>query len=206
MKKRSQLLLFAAFILTLIVTVNLAATDTSAYSKTKKSNTYDCIKSGNTVYCRDAAKVFKVNLTTRKVTLLKTIESSPMIKKGKYLYFTTEAGFMQYRIYRLNTKTGKGKYLTKAMEIGGFSVKGKYIYYQYNTASGKTKYMKMRLNGKGKHKTSCRPAGKYKPANVNGYSINWPGGSNYSIPYNYYLKTPKGNILLETVSTGPYIG
>ena len=212
MKKRNQLLLFAAFILTLIMTVNLAATDTFASSKKIKSDCYNCIKSGNTVYCNDRGKVFKVNLTTRKATLLKTIDCGYMIKKGKYLYFNTVSTtcIYKYRIYRLNTKTGKGKYLTKVLDMDGghsFSIKGNYIYYEYWTSSGKTKYMKMRLNGKGKHKTSYRPTGKCKQANVKGYSINFSYKSTWFGvgPYNYYLMTPMGNILLESRPEGPYI-
>ena len=212
MKKRSQLLLFAAFILTLLMTVNLAATDTFASSKRIKSDCYYCIKSGNTVYCEDGGKVFKVDLITRKATLLKKIDCGAMIKKGKYLYFKTISmkDIRKSYIYRLDTKTGKGKYLTKALNTSGehsFSIKGKYIYYEYCTSSGNIKYMKMRLNGKGKHKTSYRPTGKCKQANVKGYSINFSYKSTWFGvgPYNYYLMTPMGNILLESRQEGPYI-
>lgn len=209
MKKRSLLLLSAVFILTLIMTVNSAAADTFASTKSKKQDAFDCIKVKNTVYCRDSQKIFKVNLKTRKVKLLKKIDCGPMIKKGNYLYFATEYDYESSRVYRLNIKTGKGKYLTKPLSLVDFTVKGKRLYYRYTASSGKKKCKYIPLSGKKKPKAARYPGGgKYRKSNVKGYSINWPDPLTVdsTVPYNYYLKTPKGKILLETVSTGPYIG
>ena len=59
----------------------------------------------------------------------------------------------------------------------------------------------MKLNGKGKKTTNCVASMKRKKTNKKGYYVcdDWDGHS--SDPVKYYLKTPKGKILLERTET-----
>ena len=208
--KRSYKGLAFALILVVAVVFSFAvpAESVSAASKTKKMSVYSCIKSGDTVYCSNNNHIFKVNLKTKKVTILTGGKCYPnnLKLKGKYLYYQDiqqgfdENGYTGY-LYRINVKTKAKKKLANA---SAYAIKGKKIYFTADKLksdySFKTIKRVMKLNGKSKKKTKYTVKNVHKETNASGYyvtnDIDW---DNYSQPANYYLRTPGGNILLESL-------
>ena len=69
-----------------------------------------------------------------------------------------------------------------------YAIKGKKIYYSWQSWSGKNHYKQMKLNGKSKKNASTLAKNKYKASNAKGYSIIEKKGTSTS---KIYLKTPK---------------
>lgn len=209
MKRSSKSLIFI-LILAVAVAFSFAvpAESVSAASKTKKMSVYDCIKSGDTVYCTNDHYIFKVDLKTKNVTILTGGKCYPnMLKlKGKYLYYRdSHQGFAVKgytgELYRINVKTKAKKKLAYASY---YAIKGKKIYVNADRLKGdkvKTSKRVMKLNGKSKKKTKYKVKNVYKDTNVSGYyvtdDVDWD--DYYDQPANYYLRTPSGYILLESL-------
>ena len=208
--KRSYKGLAFALILVVAVVFSFAvpAESVSAASKTKKMTVYYCIKSKSTVYCSNANHIFKVNLKTKKVTILTGGKCYPgnLKLKGKYLYYQDiqqgfdENGYAGY-LYRINVKTKAKKKLAGATD---YAIKGKKIYVTADKIKGdnsiKTTKRVMKLNGKSKKKTKYKAKNACKQTNAKGYyvtdDIDW---DDFDQPANYYLRTPSGYILLESL-------
>ena len=85
-----------------------------------------------------------------------------------------------------------------------YAIKGKKIYVNADRLKGdkvKTSKRVMKLNGKSKKKTKYKVKNVYKDTNVSGYyvtdDVDWD--DYYDQPANYYLRTPSGYILLESL-------
>ena len=210
-KYRSVLLVFiVAALITTLVPVSFA----SAKTKTKKCTMYKLIKKGKYVYCQNGLHIFKVNLKTKKVKKLGALYGANMKLKGKYLYaYNNSQGLFGANLYRYNVKTGKKKLLAKDVDqMNTLAISGKKIYYRKIVKKGTYdftyKKRVMKLNGKAKKSTKIKGETKVKSANVSGYHVwdtfdrdtyDWDDYSNNSPEgkINYYLSTPKGDILLE---------
>ena len=209
--KRYRLILLLLSIAALVTTM-APVSFASAKTKTKKMKTYNCIKSGKTVYCTNGNRIFKVNLKTKKVKKLvkgKYGYPSYLKKKGKYLYYCDVSQGLESYIYRINTKNNKKKILAHPI-YPAYAISGKKIYYKavfvkdngYGDVHYKNKVIK--LNGKSKQNTKWKVSMKNKKTNKKGYYVtdNWDGQS--WDPVTYYLQTPKGRIKLERTD-GPII-
>ena len=164
-------------------------------------------KSGNYVYCivyGEPTAIYEINLKTKaKKAVLNPIIGLPrnVSKKGDYLYYMMGGNGLGGRLlYRKNLKTGKIKKLSKDW-IEAYTLKGKKIYYTYFTGGfgNKTAARVMKLNGKGKKKTSVRQKRVVRFTNNKNYKIYsspiYDDYGNY-VKVNTYLKTPKGKIYL----------
>ncbi|MGI6765686.1 MAG: hypothetical protein ACOX4R_00565 [Lentihominibacter sp.] len=211
MNKRitKALLIIISFIVA--ATFSLVPVDSFAASKVKKSTVYSCIKSKNVVYCENDFRVFKVNLDTQDVQVMaddKYREDPEYLKlKGNYLYYM---GLNPYEycvndLYRVNIKTFQKKRL--ASNVMAYAISGSKIYYvTENYDTGKRTKRVMKLNGKSKKKTKYSAKMSDKYTNAGGYyvwddydsSLDW-GDEPEDEWCNYYLATPNGDILLESV-------
>ena len=200
MKKR-----IIALLLVSLMIVSVMPSTSYAASGTKKTTLYYCYKSGDTVYCSGLHHLYKVNLKTRQVKVLNSPQcyAGSFKLKGKYLYCagngqSAETGV----IYRVNTKTGSYKMLARRTFLrpatNGFAISGSKIY--YSTISwrkdGSEKLTKrvMSLSGKSKKKSKQKIKVKKKDTNNSSYKV-WSKELEFPY-YEYYLKTPNGNIYL----------
>jgi len=177
-----------------------------AGSTIKLTDMQNVYKRGNYVYCivyGEPTAIYEINLKTKaKKAVLNPIRGMPknVFKKGDYLYYMLGGNSYGGRLYRKNLKTEKIKRLSKEW-IEAYTIKGKKIYYTYYTGgfSGKTAARVMKLNGKGKKKTSARLKRVVRFTNNKNYKIYsspiYDDYGNY-VKENTYLKTPKGKIYL----------
>lgn len=173
-KDRNDLNIAARITVLLIMFLMLFAAVTperaQAKTRTYRGRTqYDVVKKGKTIYCSAGNKLFAVNARTGKKKVLLRKKSAlcmtPLVTKGKYLYFCVEGG--NGGIYRMNRKNKKIRRLAKGSGYMAFAVGKKHIYYQPTIFSNK----KYRMTLSGKHKKSVK--GKIDPrqkgSNAKGY-------------------------------------
>lgn len=178
-----------------------------AAKKVKKMKVYQCIKSGDTVYCSNDFHIFKVDLNTEDVTIMTGGACYPnkLYLKGKYLYYRDSfqgfdlKGYCGY-LYRINVETMTKK---KLAPVDMYAIQGNKIYYTVGKLKGnniKTYKKVMELDGKSKKKTKYTAKNSYKDTNTAGYyvtdDVDW---GDYDQPASYYLSTPYADILLETL-------
>ena len=206
--KYSRLLVIVIAIFMIFSCASVSAEAKS--SKTKKMNTYwSCVKSGDTVYCTsNNHNIFKVDLKTGAVNKLVTGNCyvDNLALKGKYLYYCDHGSGPARTSYlcRVNVNTGKKKILADWSSLE-YVISGSKIYYKkvivknYSTIKYKTYVMK--LNGKKKKATKTKIKETSVDSNAAGFStwndIDW-NKMNTGYTAHFYLKTPSGNILLET--------
>ncbi len=206
-RSHKSMFLITIMVIAIAFSFTVPVESVSAASKTKKMAVYSCIKSGDTVYCSNDHRIFKVDLGTEKVTVLTGGKGYPnrLKLKGKYLYYRDsyqgfdKNGYSGY-VYRIHVKTKAKKKLAGAT---AYAIKGKKLYATAERLMGnklKTQKRVMKLNGKSKKKTKYKAKNSFKKTNRKGYyvtdDIDW---ENYDQPANYYLRTPDGYILLETL-------
>ena len=180
--------------------------------KTVTMTAYDkCLKDGNTVYCiaqgtDGGGGIYKVDLKkgTKKRIVKRDSDDLNMLFGMKlhdgylYYFYGIWGGFDLKRI----KTSGKGQKAIAEIntdeenENFGYAIKGKKIYYSWQSESGKNHRKQMKLNGKSKKNVSVVAKNKYKDSNAKGYNIIWKEGTSTS---KIYLKTPKKKIFLVKV-------
>ena len=191
-------------IIALIVAFAFCLEPSMAATKTMK--TYDVIKSGSSVYCLAGTGIYKVNIKSGSV---KKLVKNPgeyghyrqMAKKGKYLYYIKGGTDVRGELYRVKISGGKTKKIAGSVAknrcIQDYVIKGKKIYYKdMNGATGKTVTKSMKLNGKGKKKSSANVKSEECVSNVRGYTVmihrlDKPEKGYYET-VKYWLQTPDG--------------
>ena len=195
----------------LVLCYALTPVEADAASRYKKSTLYTmCIKSGDYVYCTSNYHIYKVKLSTRKVTRIARYKYGRICnfkRLGDYLYFAEMLdGPWNGAIGRINLKTGKKSYLAKNA-YGFYSINQKKIYYEYSkleeSPEGEVKsgHRVMNLDGSSKKKTKYEANPVTKKSNKRGYKVQSDFDfENYdwenTPKVNYYLKTPSGRIWL----------
>lgn len=191
------------------VAVSFMPTFAHAASKVKMTAYDQVVKSGNTVYCAgEGNTIYKVKLKNGRVKSKKRLVKGDwamgdysyiqkMKKRGNYLYYVVGTEGTMWYFYRVNVKSGKKKEL--AVNATHYVIKKKKIYAEFYNEEGDTPweyallYKTMKLNGKGKKKSSVEPVMKVKKSNAKGYSMVYKISGDYS---KAYLKTPKGRFYL----------
>ena len=204
MKKTILITLMLAMVMAVVPTGVFAA------SKTVKSTMYEIYKSKNAVFVGCNNKLFRVKLKNGKPVSKKVLFKCSkkkcidhLILKGKYVYFKVTQGAASSKVYlyRVKKTGGKAKKLATMKNNPSFvAIKGKKIFYTYygdeTDEDGRilNTYKKvMKLNGSGKKNTDIEAEENDKYYNKKGYKYAFKlNGSKVS----YYLKTPKGKILL----------
>ena len=193
-------------LLTLAVMVSFMPA--TAFAATKSMTVYtEVLKTGNTVYCCSFKGMYKVRIKNGRPVSKKLIVKSSekkgyphgMKKKGKYLYYSLNAGESDDSpLYRINLSSGKKQKLAK--DVSDYVICGNNLYYNYYGKADEfgeqpliTKVMK--LNGKCKTSTNITIHNRSKLSNAKGYKITY---KDITGKYNVkeYLKTPKGRIYL----------
>lgn len=205
MKRRISLLLAV-----IMLFIAAASIDTFAASKTKKAIGYGCIKSGNYVYVVTCEKIFKYNINKNTV---KELVNEPnwsldyLQKKGDYLYYGKFKLNDEFRLTRVNVKTGKKKVLEKHVSFKpfgswftGYVINKSKIYYSQLKDKKITKKV-MKLNGTSKKKSEYKALFKYKNSNTGEYElliVTYPEEDKSEM----YLLTPDDRVYLETIYQG----
>ena len=189
--------------LCLVVIVAVAFMPASAFAdsggKTVKMKVYDDIyKSGNTIYVAAHSGLYKVKVKKGKVKKVKRLftrswhyDLHGMKKKNNYLYFQGAIGAVSLsNLYRIKLSGGKAKELDSCRY---YAIKGKKIYcYQDENEDDVRKWV-MKLNGKGKKRTSTSARSIARKTNKKGYRVIVKEKGDYTCDY---LKTPKGTYYL----------
>ena len=169
MKRRIvSLLLITVLILGCFTTVSFGA------SKKKKMTVYyQVCKVGDVAYCSSEHGLFKADLKNGKsITVYDEVicEAGGMKEYKGYLYFI-DYGDISGDLYRVKISNNKVQRL--ASVVNEYAISKKKIYYvgYANIEGSKVKKRVMKLNGKGKKKSSYKVANKYKASNVKGYYI-----------------------------------
>ena len=187
-------------IIALCLFTSTAVSSFAASSKTRKMTVYDeVIKLGNSVYCCDGYKIYKVDDITNTVTVLVNVKSMSWISgmsihKG-YLYYCIGYNHPEVDIRRIKLTGGKTKLVYRAKHcenISAYAIKGSRVYVQYkNGDSGKTIKRSVKLNGKSKKKSKYKVKNTVNKTNVPNYSIyEYENAARES--YITYLVKPNG--------------
>ena len=194
MKQRMLAALLALAMTVAMVPGAFAADKSKSVSMTAYN---EVSKEDSTVYCIGYSGLYKVKLKKGKPVSKKRLDpycGGQMKKKGGYLYYiATPASGLWSELRRVKISTAKGKKL-----VGGdgdlyYAIKGEKIYYRMVDEYNRTTKKVMKLNGKGKKKTSVKAVTKVKRSNAKGYSVKSSESGDYMKDT---LVTPKGKLYL----------
>ena len=194
-----------ALVMAVLVAVAFMPAMSFAAKTVKMTDYSDVYKSGKTAYCAGDAGLYKVTLKKGKVKKVKRLVKMgeygwvmSLKKKGKYIYFVEGTNGTVSYICRVKTSGGKAKSLGGGNEMQDYAISGNKIYYSYLDYNDRTDeeyvaYRQMKLNGKGKKKSSVVPRETTKTSNAKGYKVKSVEKGGY---VKDYLKTPKGKFYL----------
>ena len=218
MKRSKKLRLVRSLIASLLIAlmvVSLSAPEAVAKSsKTKTITAYrQVVVNGNYAYCAAYDGLYKVNLKTETKKLM--VPAAPdadssvgrmKIYKG-YLYYVDWSNQLYAKLHRIKLSGKNKKFLANIVD---YAISNNKIYYIAETKYEKRIKKSMKLNGKGKKKSSYKVVLKEKKSNKAGYYISSVltkkvphydedlGVYDYDEYYTEYLVTPsRGKIALD---------
>lgn len=174
---RSKSIKYIAITMVMMLVFSMMPVSVFAATKTKKMTLYtEVIKSGKYAYCCTPNGVYKVNLKTKTKKLIVSDENFEMyppdtMKLYKGYLFYTAGGGTGTGLHRVKTNGKNNKGLTS---ICSFAISKNKIYYtEYDFGNGGSKRIKkvMKLNGKGKKKSSYNVVNTLKKSNKKGYRV-----------------------------------